>query len=193
MRMYSLTTHRQSILAHVSPAPQFPLNSPPGTPAVTVPWKDWGPAHSRLFDSHDIPTRLLTASAGERYVRLAPDRHIHLLDFNPHHVRLELARVRAGKVEGPSAVSDEVREGKEPAPGSVQVVNYKTVLTHGREKNPWRDKLYSGLPYVLTVSKEAYHAGAVVIDEERLITLKKVQCAFPSLRCVFLFLIKSDC
>ena len=51
----------------------------------------------------------------------------------------------------------------------MQVVNYKMVLAYGWEK------LYSELLYALAVPKEAYH---MVIDEEWLITLKKVQCAF---------------
>jgi hypothetical protein len=154
-----------------------------------VPWDDWGPSSSRLFDSQDIPTRLLTASSGERYVRLARDGFIHLLDFNPHHVRLELARVRAGAVEvASSAVRDEsanaiVREGKEAVPsarGTVEVVHYRTMLTHGQRKNPWREKLYGDLPYVLTVSKESYPFSAVAIDEERVLVLWKVLHAILS-------------
>jgi hypothetical protein len=150
--------------------------------------------HSRMLDSDDIPTRLVNVSAGERYVRLAHDRHIHVLDFNPHHVRMELAGVRVGMAEGSSADSDSVsndstnvQEGTarikaDNGPGeggSVQVVYGRTKLTHGSQSNPWQKKIYSELPYVLTVSNRRYRVGGVVVDEERILGLK-VRCAsFP--------------
>jgi hypothetical protein len=157
MRVYSLIIHRQSLLANIPP--------PSLRHTRIIPWKDWGPRSTRLLDSHDISTRMVTACAGERYVRLAPDRRIHVLDFNPHHVRLQTAAVAGSS---PSTAAQ-----NEDAGGSVQVVSEKTMLTHGTDKNPWQKKLYTELPYVLSVSNEVYpRMGGVVMDEERIIGLE---------------------
>lgn len=175
----------------------------------TVPWNDWGPRYSRLLDSHDVPTRLITASSGERYVRFAPDHRIHLLDFNPHHVRLETARALDGMSEtigtgaDPSAgaiantgedmgapAADGETDGNETTSisgrgregGSVQVVPGKMAVEHGSDPNPWRKKLYTNLPYVRTISEESYPIDAALIDEERIIGLKvlmRFPIAFP--------------
>jgi hypothetical protein len=125
---------------------------------------------------------MITACAGERYVRLAPDRHIHLLDFNPHHVRVQLAcaRTAAENAQFPSARGESASVREREGRSSVQVVHGKTVLEHGGEANPWRKKLYSELPYVLTVSNDVYRIGGVVMDEERIIGLR-LKVLLPSL------------
>jgi hypothetical protein len=62
----------------------------------------------------------------------------------------------------------------------------RTLLEHGRDKNPWRKELYSELPYVLTVCDEIYRIGGVVMDEQRLIGLF-YKVLLPSSLFLFLF------
>lgn len=116
-----------------------------------------------MFHSHHIPTRLITVSSGQRYVRLTSDRHIHLFDFNPHHVRRELARANS---------IDANADANTGARSAVEVVHGKTFLIHPIESYPWRKKVYTELPYVHTISKDRHSIGAVLIDGERIIGIK---------------------
>jgi hypothetical protein len=94
-----------------------------------------------------------------------------VLDFNPHHVRWQHAHAGdGGGVTSPSAGDEGA--GVRGKGGSVQVVRGRTLLEHGGEANPWRRKLYSELPYVLSVSETKFGYCAVVMDEDRLIGLK---------------------
>jgi hypothetical protein len=127
----------------------------------------------------------MKVTAGERYIRLAHHGHINAFDSNPRHVRMELVGVRgvarAGAGAGAGAVgngSNDVREGaREWVGGSVQVIYGRTKLTRGSRCKPWRKKVYSELPYVLTVFNRRYSVSAVVVDEERILGLK-VRCVF---------------
>lgn len=112
---------------------------------------------------------MIALSVGERYVRLAPDHRIHLLDFNPYHVRLQID-MQAGVHSSAWGEGAGMRQRG----GSVQVVQGRTLLEHSGDKNPWRKELYSELPHVLTVCDEIYPIGSIVMDEERLIGLHLV-------------------
>jgi hypothetical protein len=100
-------------------------------------------------------------TSGERYVRLTSDKHIHVLDFNPHHVRLEISRTGAQD-------TSRIRSGggKE---GSVQVVHGPTLLKHEGELNPWRKRVCTELPFVHTISKDPYSITGAMIDGKRII------------------------
>jgi hypothetical protein len=129
-----------------------------------------------------------------------------LLDFNPHHVRLETARALGGTSEstgagtgadpsaGTTASADvalptdgetdenetiSILSSPRGEGGSIQVVPGRMAVEHGSDSNPWRKKLYTNLPYVRTISEESYPIGAALIDEERIIGLK-VLMRFPS-------------
>jgi hypothetical protein len=119
-----------------------------------------------MCDSQHVLPRpsLIAVTAGERYVRLI-DRHIHVLDFNPHHVRLELSRA------GAQDNSSRMRSGGRKE-GSVQVVHGRTLVKHGCRSNPWRKNVYTELPFVHTISKDPYSITAAMIDGERIIGVK---------------------
>jgi hypothetical protein len=80
-----------------------------------------------------------------------------VLDFNPHHVRLELSRA------GAQDNSSRIRSGGRK---EVQVVHGQTLLKHGGESNPWRKIVSTELPFIDTISKDPYSVSGVMIDGE---------------------------
>jgi len=156
MCRYTLFIHRRSLLGYVPPQSSAPT-------ARTMAWNDWGPTCSRWIDGSYVFPSPVGRSVGERHIGYAIDRVIRVFDFNPHHVRLQLARDSTANAV---ALAGGVR--KRGSNWTVRVVHGRTMFQDG----PWRKKVYSELPYVLTSSEPIFRYYLVLMDEERVIGLE---------------------
>ena len=140
------------------------------TGVLTVPWKEWGPANTRVLE-HD--SHLWGSLVGERRAtvgQLTP-RCITMRDYNPFRVRRALARTG-----GPE------RELKLEC-GSVMKVITGTSTLRGGE---WfYDDIESSLPYVETVT-EYPGCERIFMDKDNLVAEVRTEVSKPRLRLVTL-------
>jgi hypothetical protein len=164
-RPFSLIVHRRSLLAYAPPLTTWVCE----TLNITE-WKKWGPSATRWFNADEVPTSWITTTSGQCYVQIASNAHeepapIHILDFNPYHVR----RLQAQGGSCSSATS-EIR--------LVTEFDEDSFSEHG----VFLEEVRSTLPYVECTSKELFTYNAVLIEEERIIGIRvcKTVCINPS-------------
>ncbi|TBU47875.1 hypothetical protein BD309DRAFT_998100 [Dichomitus squalens] len=81
----------------------------------SVPWKDWGPAHTRWFQDEISGTRWITTTCGQRFVRVRSDGRLYVYDFNQRAMRRflqqrALAGEPVGSRKGEKVIAKGVRE-----------------------------------------------------------------------------------
>ncbi|KDR65771.1 hypothetical protein GALMADRAFT_232875 [Galerina marginata CBS 339.88] len=188
---FVMVVHRKSLL-NLLPA-HFDTTSP----SRAVPWESWGPPITRWHGVHRHSISFVTISAGQRLVEFRSSRggredecndDIHILDFNPCHVRLAQAHGDAQSKKAMTTViggGSPPRSTTHPLSGSSTEKNpaatsdTTSYLGNVRRENPEnvypRGKVFvndvvSRLPYVRCTSTERWAAyDPMLIDEERLI------------------------
>ncbi|KDR68945.1 hypothetical protein GALMADRAFT_256419 [Galerina marginata CBS 339.88] len=165
-----------------------------------VPWESWGPPITRWLGVHHRSISFITISSGQRLVEFRSSRgggederndDIHILDFNPWHVKLAQAR---GSAESKKSITTVIGGGslprtttellsgssteEDPATtsditsneGNVRQENPENVYPRG---NAFVNDVVSRLPYVRCMSTERWESyDSVLIDEERLIGMR---------------------
>ncbi|KAI0312459.1 hypothetical protein OF83DRAFT_1146144 [Amylostereum chailletii] len=158
MHTFTFVTHRSTLVAQVPIAPMIEEPS-------TVPWEEWGPHGTRWFESDEAATRWITMAAGQRYVYLSNveggHSPIRVCDFNPYHVRRELARVEDQTVRTPEDNTRRVIAGETKVIAS----------------NVFQNDVVSSLPYCETTTEAVYKHDGVLLDEERVIGLNVRVCS----------------
>jgi len=99
-----LFIHRQSLLGYIPPQSSAPA-------ACTMAWNDWGLTYSSWIDGSYVLPCPVGRSVGECCVGYAIDHVIHVFDFNPHHIHLQLAgdsTANAGALAGATSPSAQV-------------------------------------------------------------------------------------
>ncbi|KAF9267047.1 hypothetical protein L218DRAFT_955523 [Marasmius fiardii PR-910] len=159
--LLTVFVHRSSLLK-ISEEPQEldVLDS-----VVSIPWSEWAPQITFCHDSSgDIPSRWITTTCGQRYVRLTLDvemidigdekipTKVRVLDFGAGNVRkVELA----GNVDEDGPI---VKRGPHHLPPGFQSL--------------FADDMVTYLPFVESRTKESYRFDGVLMDEERVIGIK---------------------
>ncbi|KAI0643366.1 hypothetical protein C8Q79DRAFT_174423 [Trametes meyenii] len=149
-----------------------------------VPWKDWGPKHSRIM------TRCIASAAFARYVygqKVVYSRNhpipakqlISVFDFNVHPTRLP-ATARTHSEARVHVVEREARlYGGDGTEVYVELVDEATVIKRDSQSqlqyHPFVEDVVSGLPYIETtrfVEGPPQKRAQFMMDEERLIELR---------------------
>ncbi|KAJ7155145.1 hypothetical protein C8R46DRAFT_1005280 [Mycena filopes] len=117
---------------------------------IAIRWAQWGPACTRWFDATALSTQYITATAGQRMVRIARTAPavpapIVVMSFNARDVEA----VRAAGGGGPAGV--------------------RVVEAGALHLAAFEEPIVSLLPFVETSSQEVYDYGAVLINDESII------------------------
>ncbi|ESK93925.1 hypothetical protein Moror_12973 [Moniliophthora roreri MCA 2997] len=172
-------THRRALLdllaksgslarSSLSPdllATAFPDES---TKATTLPsdegvrWARWGRPITRWFHGRSITTDWITTTCGQRFVLISPQAHtmaqpVIVLDFNQHHCKQLRHRETLG---GPK---EQHRVWLAEEPDNISRLNV------------FKEEVMGLLPYVATKSAEVYGYHGVLMDDERIIGLKRAE------------------
>ncbi|EIW78320.1 hypothetical protein CONPUDRAFT_75036 [Coniophora puteana RWD-64-598 SS2] len=122
-----------------------------------VPWKHWGPSSTRWFSEressdwqHAVYGFRTIETINEDVLFSRHPRRLRIRDFNPHFER-----------GNDREVEDECR--------------FVMAKDAGREKvtRPFREPLGAGLPYKETVSEEKFEATEVMMDQNRILLLRR--------------------
>ncbi|EEB94518.1 hypothetical protein MPER_06654, partial [Moniliophthora perniciosa FA553] len=169
-------THRRALLdllaepgslARSSPSPELPEDATASPDKSPIPsnegicWTRWGHPITRWFHGRSITTDWITTTCGQRFVLINPQAHamaqpVIILDFNQHHCKQLRYRETLG----------------DPIEHQVWLVKEPDSL--GRLK-VFKEEVMGLLPYVATKSAEVYGYHGVLMDDERIIGLKKAK------------------
>ncbi|KAK7039219.1 hypothetical protein VNI00_010124 [Paramarasmius palmivorus] len=149
--------HRSSLLKLLANS-----YSPPSEQGLG--WAQWGRPITRWFHGRTITTDWITTTCGQRYVLISPQAHrlaqpVIVLDFNQHHCRQHRLRKESGENENH-------RVWLIDAPDNLHKLEV------------FREDVKGVLPYLATKSEEAYSFDGVLMDDERIIGLKRAD--FPA-------------
>jgi len=144
---YCFFLHNRTLLSYI------PSKAPSGS-AVTVPWKEWGPKHTRFF-AHHTPYQWLRYVQGQRVVT-PPYSHegrrmIQVFDFNVH-----ASRTHAEYDYADGLIYNEL-------------INCPSHIPRG---NIFKDSVMTYLPYHAVSREDPQSYSGFMIDEERIIGLK---------------------
>ncbi|KAI0937664.1 hypothetical protein AcV7_003637 [Taiwanofungus camphoratus] len=189
LHSYSLIVHRSTLLKMLYNPPPVPSHLLPvhfmPTPvgmasegdaeasSSKVPWKAWGPSVCRWFDAHDLVTRWITTTCGQRYVtitRRTPAR-IRVLDFNQLSIRRLMHEKRHVMVENHTSEPETPCTPHYVDP-ETQAGVYFVLGAENLSSEVFEEEVTSALPYMATTTFQVYEYESVLIDEERLIGLK---------------------
>ena len=160
----------------------------------SVPWKDWGPAHTRWFQDESVGTRWMATTCGQRFVRVRNDGRLYVYDFNRRALRRFLQQ-RAltgepvGSRRGEKVVGKDVRElwawsGRvESGNGSGEALvdededsklHLKVMLgtTVMGNWSAWAGEMESSLPYIERSVPISDEYESALIDEDIVVGLK---------------------
>ncbi|TBU56474.1 hypothetical protein BD310DRAFT_823696 [Dichomitus squalens] len=140
------------------------LISPP-----SVPWKDWGPAHTRWFQDEISGTRWITTTCGQRFVRVRSDGRLYVYDFNQRAMRRFLQqRALAGEPVGSRKGEKVIAKGEDPRL-RLKVVLGTTVIGYS---SAWAGEMESALPYIERSVPISEEYESVLVDEDIIVGLK---------------------
>ncbi|KAF8151345.1 hypothetical protein B0H34DRAFT_126378 [Crassisporium funariophilum] len=178
-RSYVMIVHRKALLEYALKALEEEMQNDIFQDydqiSQVLSWLDWGPSVTRWFNADKFSTGLITATAGQRYVYLVGRPHIlteeqvggwggegkiHILDFNPWHVKM--AKARRMIEDGP--------RGKDTGSQAVEEFVDESTDTICLGYDALEEDVESTLPYVRCISEEVFNMyDAVLVDEERII------------------------
>jgi len=167
---FTFIVHRRALFAHIPAAHRAsaPFCSVPDeTPApVQVPWSAWGPAATRWFEGEHTSMAWITRTAGQRAVTLENRMPTPIIvrDFNLYAVRAARALMVASGQSHQGNLSRQLPNGNRM---TLKVED--TLLSAG---SIFEEDVRSSLPYVEIVTRNEYHYGGVMIDDERILGLE---------------------
>ncbi|KAJ3997265.1 hypothetical protein F5050DRAFT_1753453 [Lentinula boryana] len=162
--------HRYTFLEFLSKA-----ELQPEPRLAPVPWSEWGPPKTRWLRARSIPTEWITTTSGQRYAYVSTQaplpQPVVVLDFNQNHVR----RVNAN-------IKNQIFPYHGIFPNEMITTNVA-----GLAKRVWIDEsrdtyekmrvfaedVGGYLPYVAVKSAQTYGFHGVLMDDERIIGIKK--------------------
>jgi hypothetical protein len=169
-----------------SPPPSSPLSTATTSTAAfptykSLQWDAWGPPIARWLPTNGLATRWITVTSGQRFTTIASDATSHpapvcVYDFNPRTVRrVKQALARGerpfGISSGSSGSGDGGDGGLEEGEWDI-VVHDEMDMLDGKTKRGvevFDSVVSSGLPYVLSKSKEKFIFDAVMMDDDRIL------------------------
>ncbi|KIL60821.1 hypothetical protein M378DRAFT_904422 [Amanita muscaria Koide BX008] len=141
---------------------------------LQVQWADWGPPISRWLKVNETYTAGFCQSTGQKYVFLDPNPRdkrksmICVADFNLHNVRRDaqmMAQLRGDSGEGEdNGGNDNNVEGTKEENEELEILGHRSVFL---------EEVYMGLKCVVYHALGEYDFDAVLMDEERLLGLKR--------------------
>jgi hypothetical protein len=166
---FTLIVHRRMLLDHIPAVHRAsePFCSIPEHSLGTLPWEAWGPSATRWFKSDSVSVHWITTTAGQRAVTMEDGASTPIIvrDFNPYAVRSARARAAAcGNLQQRCDWSEKLPNGN-----TMTLKVDDSVFAAG---SVFKNEVRSSLPYVEVVTREKYHYGGVLIDEERILGLK---------------------
>jgi len=188
-RNFVMIVHRKALLDLIPLKPPFPSGSPFGGrqehTITMIPWKKWGPPITRWFNADDFSTVFITTTSGQRCVQYTPSHRrpvqaeddgdrcdtIHILDFNPWHVKI------ARHLSDSTTVGIFGLVGKEPSkssqkspPPNENTKEPEENVCHGY--GAFLEDVVGRLPYLVRTNDEKWDYDAILMDEERLLGLR---------------------
>ncbi|KAM6497491.1 hypothetical protein JOM56_007964 [Amanita muscaria] len=163
---YTLIMHRRALLDMIQKLKP---------PSLLEQQEDWGPPVSRWLKVNETYTAGFCQSTGQKYVFLDPNPRdkrksmICVADFNLHNVRRNaemMAQLRGDSGEGEdNGGNDNNVEGKnEENEEELEILGHRSVFL---------EEVYMGLKCVVYHAPGEYDFDAVLMDEERLLGLKR--------------------
>ncbi|KAJ3838295.1 hypothetical protein F5878DRAFT_725430 [Lentinula raphanica] len=164
--------HRRSFLQLLDEAEIRP-KPPRSTP---IPWAEWGPPRTRWLRARSIPTEWITTTSGQRYAYVGarapgPPQPVTVLDFNQNHVRRVRKNLKNQQSPYHGIFSDNVTADEgEDLTRRIWVEESRD--THEQMK-VFAEDVGGYLPYVGVKSAKPYDFHGVLMDDERIIGIKR--------------------
>ncbi|KAJ4481111.1 hypothetical protein J3R30DRAFT_3464432 [Lentinula aciculospora] len=143
---------------------------------MPIPWSGWGPPKTRWLHARSIPTEWITTTSGQRYAYVsthapAMAQPVVILDFNQNHVRKVIANMK-NKVSPYHGVFPD-----DMITTDVEALSRRVWTDQSRDKHEkmkvFAEDVGGYLPYIAVKSAQAYQFHGVLMDDERIIGIKR--------------------
>ncbi|KDQ13508.1 hypothetical protein BOTBODRAFT_56036 [Botryobasidium botryosum FD-172 SS1] len=166
------------------------------TRCIVIPWREWGPSNTRWLEH---PYGFHPGCSGSKFgQRVHPPLDcpltkvglVRVLDFNPHRSRAD--QDEDGVCDAKEDKGSEKTEGAESrdtrytliGEGDVMAadVTWTTVIPKG---SPFKEDVYTSLPYRETIKDVGYRGKSILIDEENIVLPQySMGTSSPVTRCL---------
>ncbi|KIK54672.1 hypothetical protein GYMLUDRAFT_898711 [Collybiopsis luxurians FD-317 M1] len=148
-----------------------------------MPWANWGPPVTRWLHARAIPTEWITTTSGSRYAFIsshapALPQQVVLFDFNQNHVR-KVAMDKRRSDPPYRGVFGQFLEEVEATTNTLKPQKlWQRIWIEDKpdtyeQLKVFKEEVGGRLPYVAVKSKQVYDFHGILMDDERLLGIKK--------------------